>query len=124
MSKSARSIFFYSLYLVVLGLFLILVPNILLNLFRYPETSEVWIRVVGMLVILLGFYFFHSAINDLRVFFQATVYARASVPVFFVSFVLLDFAEPVLILFGAIDGLSGLWTQLALWSEVKKKQLI
>ena len=57
MSKSARSIFVFSIYMFVLGLILIVIPNVLLNLFTLPETNEVWIRVVGMLILILGFYY-------------------------------------------------------------------
>ena len=55
MSKSARSVYVFSIYLFVLGLILEIIPNILLSLFFIPETSEVWIRVVGMLVLILVF---------------------------------------------------------------------
>ncbi len=117
MGKSARSLFVFSLYMFVLGAVLVLVPNVLLSLFYFPETSEVWIRIVGMLVLILGFYYFQAAKNDLRSFSQATVYGRAAVLIFFIAFVLLDFAQPMLILFGAVDALAALWTQLSLRSE-------
>ena len=37
----------------------------------------------------------------MTLFFRLTVHARAAVIVFFVAFVLLDLAPPILILFGA-----------------------
>jgi CDP-diglyceride synthetase len=86
-------------------------------LFSLPETNEVWIRVVGMLVLLLGFYYFQASKNEMIKFFQWSVYARAVVPIFFIVFVLLDFAPPILILFGVIDAAAALWTHLSLRSE-------
>ena len=123
MSKSAQSLFVFSIYLFILGLILLVIPNVLLNLFSLPETNEVWIRVVGMLVFLLGFYDFQASKNEMINFFQWTVYARAMVPVFFIVFVLLDFAPPILILFGVIDAVAALWTHLSLQSEKQVQEL-
>jgi hypothetical protein len=123
MSKSAQSLFVFSIYLFILGLILLVIPNVLLNLFSLPETNEVWIRVVGMLVLLLGFYDFQASKNGMIKFFQWTVYARAVVPIFFIVFVLLDFAPPILILFGVIDGVAALWTHLSLRSENQVQEI-
>lgn len=117
MSKSARSLFVFSIYLFVLGPILIVIPNFLLGLFKFPETNEVWVRVVGMLVFFLGYYYFQTSMNEMKKFFQWTVYSRTGVLIFFIVFVLLDFAPPILILFGFIDAVAALWTHLALRSE-------
>ena len=117
MSKSAKSLFVFSLYLYVLGAILVLIPNVLLRLFLFPPTTEVWIRVVGMLVFLLGFYYFQVARNELKKFFQWSVYARISVLFFFIAFVVAGLAHPLLILFGVIDVAGAIWTQVSLRSE-------
>lgn len=117
MSKSARSVFIFSIYMFVLGIILVVVPNVLLGLFTLPETNEVWIRVVGMLLIILAFYYFQASRSEMKKFFQWTVYGRTSVPIFFLVFVLLGFALPILILFGFIDAVAALWTQLSLRAE-------
>jgi len=119
MSKSARSVFVFSVYLVLLGITLLVMPNVLLALFGLPATEEVWIRVVGMLVLLLAFYYSQAARRELAGFFQWTVYARGSVILFFIAFVVLGFARPVLILFGALDLLGALWTEATLRSSRK-----
>ncbi len=116
MSKGALSVFVFGLYLLVLGIVLIVVPNFLLGLFSLPGTTEVWIRVVGMLVLILFFYYTQAARKEFTDFFRFTVYARASVIVFFIAFVLLGFADPPLILFGVVDLLGAIWTALALRS--------
>jgi uncharacterized membrane protein len=117
MSKSARSLFVFSIYLFVLGIVLLVIPNVLLNLLALPETNEVWIRVVGMLVFILGFYYFQAAKSEIKKFFQWTVYGRTAVLIFFIVFVILDYTPPILILFGFIDAVAALWTQLSLRSE-------
>ena len=117
MSKGAKSLFVFGIYMVVLGITLLVVPNVLLALFGLPATNEVWIRVVGMLVCLLAFYYIQAARNELSAFFQWTVYTRASVIVFFIVFVVLGLAKPALILFGGVDLLGAIWTALALHSS-------
>lgn len=117
MSNSARSLLVFGLYLVVLGLVLLVAPNFLLGIFGVASTTEVWIRVVGMLVLLLAYYDIQAARREMTDFFRWSVYARSSVILFFVVFVLLGLAKPQLILFGAIDLLGALWTALSLRSE-------
>ena len=117
MTRGARSVFVFALYLFVLGVTLLVVPNLLLALFELPQTGEVWIRVVGMLVTLLGFYYLQAARNELKAFFLATVFGRFAVLMFFIGFVVLGFAPPVLILFAVIDVAGALWTGLCLRVE-------
>ena len=74
------------------------------------------IGVNGTLLVILAFYYTQAARNELTNFFQWTAYARASVILFFIVFVLLDMAQPALILFGVIDLLAAVWTHLALRS--------
>lgn len=117
MSKSARTVFFFGIYLFITGIVLLTAPNFMLRTFGMPETGEVWIRVVGMLVILLGFYYTQSARREIKDFFRLTVYARATVIFFFAAFVLLGYAESPLMLFGGLDFVGALWTWNALRLE-------
>ena len=119
MSKSARSLFIFSLYLFLLGTVLIVIPNVLLTIFWFPETKEVWIRIVGMLVFILGFYYFQASRNEIKKFFQWTVFGRIAVFIFLLVFVLLNFTPPTLIIFGVIDAVAAIWTQLCLLSDKK-----
>ena len=116
MSKSARSIFVFGLYVAVLGIMLIVVPNFLLRTISRTSATEVWIRVVGLLLLYLGFYYTQAARKEMTDFFRWTVYTRSTVIVFFAAFVLLGFANPPLIMFGVVDLLGAIWTGLALRS--------
>ena len=114
MTKGATSIFVFSICLFILGAVLLVIPNVLLSPFGFPETREVWIRVVGMLVFILAFYYNGAARNELTSFFRLTVYGRCAALVFFIAFVVLGFAPPTLILFGVIDAAGAVWTALCL----------
>lgn len=114
MSRAARSVFVFGLYLLALSLVVMITPNTLLGLLGLPPTNEVWIRVIGVLVLILGFYFVQAARKELADFFRWTVYVRSSLILFLTAFVLLGYAGPSLILLGGVDLLGALWTGLAL----------
>ena len=116
MNKSSLSVFVFGLYLAVLGIVLLVAPNFLLGMFFMPSTTEVWIRVVGVLVLYMSFYYIQTARNGMTDFFKLTVYTRSSLIIFFATFVLLGLARPPLILFGVMDLLGAIWTGLALRS--------
>jgi hypothetical protein len=114
MNNTARSIAVFGIYLTVTGLSLILIPNTILPLLGLATTTDIWIRVVGLLTLILGGYFLYSVRYDDRVFHRATVYARI---VFFMgvtAFVLLGLASPLLIAFGLVDLAGATWTWLTL----------
>lgn len=117
MSKSAFSVKAFGFYLLVLGVGLTFVPNLLLSVFGMPSTTEVWIRVVGILVFNIGVYYIYAAQCEAKAFFQASVYTRTLVLASFAAFAGLGFASPVLILFGAADFAGAIWTQLALRTD-------
>jgi hypothetical protein len=114
MSKAAVSVFSFGIYLFILGPVLVVVPNALLTVFGIPQTGEVWIRVVGMLVVFLGLYYVVAARNELVPFMRATVYGRFGVLTFFIAFVALGLAPPILVLFGVIDAAGAVWTAFAI----------
>jgi hypothetical protein len=119
MSKAARSVFIFGIYLVTLGMFLMIAPNTLITLFGLPETGDVWIRVVGMLLVLLAYYDFQAARTEAIGFFRWSVVARGAVILFFAGFVLADLVQPILLLFGGVDLTAAVWTHLALRSDAK-----
>jgi len=116
--KKARvSIFVFGIYMVVVGLALLVIPNVLLSLVAYPTTTEIWIRILGFVVIILGYYYLVAARYEVTPFYKASVYGRPAVIVCFTALVLLGLAQPVLIIFGLVDLLGAIWTGLALHSS-------
>jgi len=114
MSRAAKSLFVFAIYLCGLGLALLLVPNLLLRGFRAPLTHEVWIRIDGMFILCLSFFYLQAARYELTLFIRWTAWARVAVIFFLSAFVLLVSAPKPLLLFGLVDLLSAIWTLLAL----------
>jgi len=116
MSRAAKSLFVFGVYLCPLGLTLLLVPNLLLQFFGASPTHEVWIRINGMFVLCLSFFYVQAARTELTSFIRWTIPARVAVIFYLTAFVLLVSAPKALLLFGLIDLLSALWT----WHALKK----
>ena len=117
MSKAARSLFVYALYLIVVGFCFLMIPNTILGFFRFPWTPQIWIRVVGMLLLFLAVYYIQVARIDLREFMRTTVFTRVSITGFFTIFVVLGLAEPTLLLYAAVELLFALWT----WYSLRRR---
>ena len=114
LSASARTVFAFGAYLAVLGLGLLVAPGPLLAPFGLPVPQEVWVRVGGMVIAMLGVYYLLAARHELLAFFAWTVATRASVIGVFAVLVVSGLAPPVLLLFGAVDLAGAIWTWRAL----------
>lgn len=114
MSYPALTLLGFGGYLLVLGAVLILVPNTLLTLFGIAPTVEVWIRVAGMLVLILGAYYVLAALADLREFIRWTMPLRVVAAAFLALFVLLGYAPAVMLLAAIIELAGAAWTWFAL----------
>ena len=117
MRRAALSVFVFGVYLVGLGLALLLVPNLLLQLFGQPPTSEIWVRLNGMFVIFLSFYYIMAARAGMTAFIKWTVVTRMAVIVYFAAFILLLEAPKTLLVFGLVDLAAATWT----WVELRKE---
>lgn len=118
MGKSARSIQVFSIYMAATGISLMLAPVLVLGLFSVPPTTEVWIRVVGMLMLWIGLFQFVMARHELRPLFIWTVVSRISTFFILLAFVMLSSAPVMLIAFGLVDLLGAGWT----WVEIRKEE--
>jgi hypothetical protein len=118
LSKPARTMVVYGWYVILfLALPFLFVPQLILPLAGMAAPTDVWVRVLGMTVLFLGFYYIQMGRHELTQFFRWSVVARLLVPVFFVVFVLLGLAPPVLIAFTIPDIIFAAWTALSLRGE-------
>jgi len=114
MNAASKSVYYFGFYLLLLSVSLTVSPNTLLALFQLPETNEVWIRIVGVLVFNIGILYVVMAQSNHKLFLTLTVYLRSSIPVWFILFVLIGWAPATLILFGIVDFAGAVWTYLNL----------
>jgi hypothetical protein len=120
MSISAKSVVVFAIYLTGMGFGFVFVPNLVLGPLGFPPVTDVWSRVVGMMALLLAFYYIQAARTGLTAFYRWTVYTRVAAFFFFTGFALAGLASPVLILLGGVDLVTALWTAWALRREQKQ----
>ena len=112
---AARTVLVFGLYLVVVGLGLLVAPNAFLAPLGFPPAAdESWLRVLGVLTLVIAAYYLLAARANLTAFFRWTVFVRGGVFVVFGALVLLKLAPPPLALLGAVDLAAALWTWFAL----------
>jgi uncharacterized protein YjeT (DUF2065 family) len=114
MSPAAKSVRYFGIYLVITGITIVTAPNMMLSMLQLPETTEVWLRVAGMLVFNIGVLYFYMAPTEHNMFFALSAYLRASVMIWFGLFVALDWAAPTILVFGLADLAGAIWTFAAL----------
>lgn len=114
--KPYTSLFVQMVYVLLTGLQLIFVPNMLLSMFGFEPTTEVWIRVLGLIVLTLVVLYYFIIRHGNREVVRGTIYGRLLVGLGFVVLVALGLAKPALVLFGGIDVATAIWT----WAELKK----
>jgi hypothetical protein len=107
----------------ILGILLITIPNLLLNLVGVQSTSEFWIRLVGMLLLIHGFFYILAGRTNLKPFFYWTLYTRLGAIVFIVSFIIFELAPPVIKFFWLGDLAGAIWTWIALRSEQEQNTI-
>jgi len=117
MSKAARSVYVFGVYLVVAGTGFLLIPNLVLGTLGVPPTTEVWIRVLGLVVTVLGIYYVAAARSGATLYFLVSVWVRSAFLVAMIAFVALGLAPLPLVGFGIVDALGALWTGLSLRAE-------
>jgi hypothetical protein len=112
MSKAARSVFIFGLYMLGQGLVLMLAPQLLLGAIGVPIPSDAWVRVVGWCLIVLGVYYVLLARLEQQTFFSVSAIVRLLQFGFFVALWWARLIKPVLVGFSAVELASGVWTLL------------
>jgi hypothetical protein len=114
MSPAAKSLFVFGIYAVAAGAGLLLMPGLVLGTLGFPPAQDGWVRVVGVLAIVVGAYHIVGARNELLPYIRATVWGRIGFAVLLGSLVLTSVMPMSLLLFAAIDLAAAIWTAIAL----------
>lgn len=114
MTKSAKTVFIFGIYLILEGIFLILAPSRFLSYIGLPDAESIWRVIVGFVVFVLGYYYTRNARENLEPFFVFTVHIRILQFFFFFYIYMLEAGTITLLLFSLIELLAGLWTWRAI----------
>lgn len=114
MSAAATSVMAFGAYMGVQGLWLLLSPDSLLALLGLPPSADVWPRVCGIALLVLGGYYAAAARAGLEPFFRFTLVGRTFQWVCFAGLVIAGLAPPPLLATSTLEFASALWTLAAL----------
>lgn len=121
MSSSKFTIAAFGVYVILTGLTLIFVPNLLLSVFGFAPTQEIWIRVLGVLALVLGYYYWACSMANAVGFFRATVIGRPMFALLCLGLVVFAGSPWQLIIFGLADLAGAVWTAVALRAEERDR---
>jgi hypothetical protein len=119
MKSAALTIKVFGVYVSLIGLALLCAPNAILPILGFPETTETWVRVLGALALVVGYYYWVCGVANVRAFFVATVQGRMVFCAAGLALVVWADAPPALIAIGLVDVAGAGWTLLALRNEAR-----
>jgi hypothetical protein len=99
-----------------MGVAMVIVPNFLLTIFGFAETTEIWIKMLGLFTFTTGTYYFYSSLHNQQAFYKATIVGRLFFFLITIVFVFAFHQSTMLVLIGSVDLFGALWT----YSTLKK----
>ena len=114
MTSTAKSVFYYSFYMMGMGLGLLFIPNMILGLFGFDAPGDIWIRVLGLFAFCAGMLYFYCGRTNQTGFFRISVIERIVFFLGIVGIVLLLRVDLLIALVGSMDLFGAIWTALTL----------
>jgi hypothetical protein len=119
MTKSGKSVFYFGIYGVLMGVLACLIPGQFISMLKLPELPSGWARILGFLVIIVSTYDIVSGMNNLKPMIKATVYMRLFFFAGIVALVVSGQMPKEILPLGIIDLLGSLWTIFSLKAETR-----
>jgi hypothetical protein len=113
-SGTAISMLAFALYLCAGGVLLLFVPGRVCAALSMAPPQDPWIRITGMLFLILAFYCWRAAREEDARFVRWSVYTRPTTLAFLLWFAAAGWIEPILLLFGIVDLIATAWTMLTM----------
>lgn len=122
MKKTEVSIVAWSIYLLLLGFGLVVVPRQLLALFGYSLAEDLWVRMLGILSFVLGGYYLLVYHYRLSLLYPWKVAGHLFGSGCMLAFLALKIADARLLGTLATELSAAAWTALALRADLKNKR--
>jgi hypothetical protein len=110
----ARSLQAFGWYLCGTGALLLLAPALVLAPLNLPVPQDVWIRILGVVALALGYTDVMTSKAGIVQMFWASVWRRAAAGVALLTLVMMSIAPTTVVLFALVDMGAAAWTALAL----------
>jgi hypothetical protein len=117
-SSKYLSLTVQAIYVAITGLQLIFIPATLVGLFGFDPPLEIWIKVLGIIVLGLSIMYITINKSGNREVVMSTIIFRVFVALGFLLLVLIGQVRSSLLLFAGIDVATAIWS----WLELKKQE--
>jgi hypothetical protein len=116
MKSVTMSLKVFGIYLILIpGIGLMMVPELILDLFSLRHGDENWLpRMIGLLAFIIGCFEISIAKNQISKLYNLTVYLRYFAALFMVGLWLTGEVEISILAFAAIDAAGATWTMLTI----------
>ncbi len=114
MSPAARSLFFFGAYVFVVGIALLAAPAALASLLRLPPAAVGWVRVVGLLTLVIGSYDMVASRAECLPYIRSSIPVRVGFAAGTALLVLFGQMPLSVLLLGTTDIAGAIWTAVAL----------
>ncbi len=117
-NAAGKTLFYFSFWVWGNALGLLFMPGIMLSLLGMSSENSVVLRIFGMVLLFLGYYYMRAgADGTLTNFYRWTTHTRLLAFPISAMFVALKMVSPLLLLFVLVDVAGALWTLRALKKE-------
>ena len=118
MQKTYKSLYWQMIYVIGAGLPSVFFPNTFLEICGFEPTSEIWIRVLGLLLLAFSFYYYAMVKNGTPEVIKATIYGRTFFSLGLIAFVIVGIAKLPLLGVAVSELALTAWT----WSELRNEK--
>jgi hypothetical protein len=122
--QAALSTFFWGIYMALNGISMVTYPNLGLTLMGFEPTQEVYIRLTGLLALVLGFYYIQFGRYYFQPFYYWKVTGHLAGIFIMIFFYLTGLASASILIFCLFDAMAAVWTAWGIIYDQKKKQLV
>lgn len=104
-------------YALIMGLVLLLLPEHVLPYFMFTENSGTWVHVLGFVLCCSAYYYLWAGRSGNKGFARHTVHTRLASPLVMLALLTWGKVGHMVLLFGIVDAIGGVWTAIALWLD-------
>ena len=117
MTKSGATLFYFGIYVLIVGILIIAIPTSFVEANMLPPIPDPWARIIGLLLLVIGGYDVLCGKYDVKLFIRWSIYFRIGFAAGTLVLVLAGQMPPTLLVLGAIDAMAAIWTIWALKTE-------
>lgn len=117
MTNVVTTIRAFAAYLFLTGLALLIYPQVIGGILGASADTAPWLRLLGVALWALAYYYFRAASSNNRDFFTWSVHVRVGQFVLFVILVTLGLITPLILFPSAFEFATAVWTWFSLKND-------